>query len=114
MGPDLEVRERFMKEVAGLLLPIRRKPVPLGLPCQRTIANQAFQRFDNLIARIRDAAVASGEAGFVEKLVRNLLLSCEYLYDNPLHLFVLAGPEPVRALQPFTRKSQRVVNSTRL
>jgi hydrogenase large subunit len=26
-------------------------------------------------------------------LVRNLLLSCEYLYDNPLHLFVLAGPD---------------------
>ena len=26
-------------------------------------------------------------------LVRNMLLSCEYLYDNPLHLFVLAGPD---------------------
>ena len=26
-------------------------------------------------------------------LIRNLLLSCEYLYDNPLHLFVLAGPD---------------------
>ncbi len=26
-------------------------------------------------------------------VVRNLLLSCEYLYDNPLHLFVLAGPD---------------------
>ena len=26
-------------------------------------------------------------------LVRNLLLSCEYLYDNPLDLFVLAGPD---------------------
>jgi hydrogenase large subunit len=26
-------------------------------------------------------------------LLRNLLLSCEYLYDNPLHLFVLAGPD---------------------
>jgi hydrogenase large subunit len=25
--------------------------------------------------------------------VRNLLLSCEYLYDNPLHLFVLSGPD---------------------
>lgn len=26
-------------------------------------------------------------------VTRNLLLSCEYLYDNPLHLFVLAGPD---------------------
>ena len=26
-------------------------------------------------------------------VVRNLLLSCEYLYHNPLHLFVLAGPD---------------------
>ncbi|MEM9223142.1 MAG: nickel-dependent hydrogenase large subunit [Pseudomonadota bacterium] len=26
-------------------------------------------------------------------VIRNLLLSCEYLYDNPLHLFVLAGPD---------------------
>ncbi len=26
-------------------------------------------------------------------VLRNLLLSCEYLYDNPLHLFVLAGPD---------------------
>ncbi len=26
-------------------------------------------------------------------VVRNLLLSCEYLYDNPMHLFVLAGPD---------------------
>ena len=26
-------------------------------------------------------------------VVRNLLLSCEYLYDNPLHLFVLSGPD---------------------
>jgi len=26
-------------------------------------------------------------------LVRNMMLSCEYLYDNPLHLFVLAGPD---------------------
>ena len=26
-------------------------------------------------------------------VVRNLMLSCEYLYDNPLHLFVLAGPD---------------------
>ena len=26
-------------------------------------------------------------------IVRNLLLSCEYLYDNPLHLFVLSGPD---------------------
>jgi len=26
-------------------------------------------------------------------VVRNLLLSCEYLYDNPLHLFILAGPD---------------------
>ena len=26
-------------------------------------------------------------------LIRNLLLSCEYLYDNPLHLLVLAGPD---------------------
>jgi hydrogenase large subunit len=31
-------------------------------------------------------------------LVRNLLLSCEYLYDNPLHLFVLAGPDFSEAL----------------
>lgn len=31
-------------------------------------------------------------------LVRNLLLSCEYLYDNPLHLFVLAGPDFSQAL----------------
>lgn len=26
-------------------------------------------------------------------IIRNLMLSCEYLYDNPLHLFVLAGPD---------------------
>lgn len=26
-------------------------------------------------------------------VIRNLLLSCEYLYDNPLHLFILAGPD---------------------
>ena len=26
-------------------------------------------------------------------VVRNLMLSCEYLYDNPLHLFILAGPD---------------------
>ncbi|MEL6964562.1 MAG: nickel-dependent hydrogenase large subunit [Pseudomonadota bacterium] len=26
-------------------------------------------------------------------VTRNLLLSCEYLYDNPLHLFVLSGPD---------------------
>jgi hydrogenase large subunit len=26
-------------------------------------------------------------------VIRNMLLSCEYLYDNPLHLFVLAGPD---------------------
>ena len=26
-------------------------------------------------------------------VVRNMMLSCEYLYDNPLHLFVLAGPD---------------------
>jgi hydrogenase large subunit len=26
-------------------------------------------------------------------VVRNMLLSCEYLYDNPLHLFVLSGPD---------------------
>ncbi len=31
-------------------------------------------------------------------LIRNLLLSCEYLYDNPLHLFVLAGPDFSEAL----------------
>ncbi len=31
-------------------------------------------------------------------VVRNLLLSCEYLYDNPLHLFVLAGPDFSEAL----------------
>jgi len=31
-------------------------------------------------------------------LVRNLLLSCEYLYDNPMHLFVLAGPDFSEAL----------------
>lgn len=26
-------------------------------------------------------------------VIRNLMLSCEYLYDNPLHLFILAGPD---------------------
>ncbi len=26
-------------------------------------------------------------------VIRNMLLSCEYLYDNPLHLFVLSGPD---------------------
>ncbi len=26
-------------------------------------------------------------------VIRNLLLSCEYLYDNPLHIFILAGPD---------------------
>lgn len=26
-------------------------------------------------------------------VIRNILLSCEYLYDNPMHLFVLAGPD---------------------
>jgi hydrogenase large subunit len=31
-------------------------------------------------------------------VLRNLLLSCEYLYDNPLHLFVLAGPDFSEAL----------------
>ena len=31
-------------------------------------------------------------------VVRNLLLSCEYLYDNPLHLFILAGPDFSEAL----------------
>lgn len=31
-------------------------------------------------------------------VIRNLLLSCEYLYDNPLHLFILAGPDYSEAL----------------
>ncbi|MGI8895431.1 MAG: nickel-dependent hydrogenase large subunit, partial [Casimicrobiaceae bacterium] len=31
-------------------------------------------------------------------VVRNLMLSCEYLYDNPLHLFILAGPDYSEAL----------------
>ena len=31
-------------------------------------------------------------------VIRNLLLSCEYLYDNPLHLFILAGPDFSEAL----------------
>ena len=26
-------------------------------------------------------------------IARNLLLSLEYLYDHPLHLFLLAGPD---------------------
>ena len=26
-------------------------------------------------------------------VARNLLLSLEYLYDHPLHLFLLAGPD---------------------
>src|SRR5215813_12475090 len=37
-------------------------------------------------------------------LIRNLLLSCEYLYDNPLHLFVLAGPDFSEALIKDTNK----------
>jgi hydrogenase large subunit len=31
-------------------------------------------------------------------VVRNLLLAIEYLYDNPLHLFLLAGPDYSQAL----------------
>lgn len=31
-------------------------------------------------------------------LVRNMLLSIEYLYDNPLHLFLLAGPDYSEAI----------------
>lgn len=35
-------------------------------------------------------------------VVRNLLLSCEYLYDNPLHLFVLSGPDYSESLVKAT------------
>ena len=31
-------------------------------------------------------------------IVRNMLLALEYLYDNPLHLFLLAGPDYSQAL----------------
>lgn len=38
-------------------------------------------------------------------IVRNLLLAIEYLYDHPLHLFLLAGPDYSQALMEPTNPS---------
>ena len=42
-------------------------------------------------------------------VLRNLLLSCEYLYDNPLHLFVLSGPDysSPSSSRPIRRSGRR-------